>query len=331
MNGSVLEAEELHALLSAVAPKESTRALLATLPPLQQPENVEPHEFGEKPSTGPEEYPMFGSLHERLTEILLERWSAIFHRETPVFFKEITGNSYIELLDNDDPCIYFTLESEGHGTMLMVLDMALVVSYIDALLGGSGEIAPEEDATLTPVELRLAERIAQSTCDMLSKLWEPVREMTFTLHRIDMDSMNLALIADDVQCFSVTNVIVLGEKVRGDISLHYPLPFLEPMLMDMRRQAREQATDPDDGWGKELRTAIDQTPMELRLELGRCLLPIRDFLRLSPGDFLPMTLPEQEPSKIWIEQFPMFLASPGRQQGVLAAEILTTIKSGGNT
>ncbi len=330
MSTPVLEEEEVRALLGAAGLNESTSALLATFPPLPQPENVDAFEFGERREEGPEQYPMFGSLHERLAEILFESWGAVFHREIPVFFKETVEKSYIELLDSDEPRIYFTLESEDHGAMLMVLDMALVVSYIDALLGGNGEIAPEEGATLTHVELRLAERIAQSACTMLTRLWEPIRDITFQLRRIDLDSINLALTAEDVRCFSVTNVIVLGEEVRGDISLHYPLPFLEPMLMDMRKQAREQTSDPDDEWSIELREAIDQTPMELRLELGRCQLHIGDFMRMKPGDYLPLALSPQDPVRVWIEQVPMFQARPGQRQGVLAAEILARIEPGGN-
>ena len=330
MSKPVLDAEEVQALLSAVAPEEETTALLATLPPLQQPESVDAFKFGENHSAGLDQYPMFSNMHERLAEILTERWSAVFHRDVPVFFKELVEKSYLEVLDSDEPRIYFTLESPGHGTMLLVLDMALVVSYIDAILGGSGEIVPDEGALLTLVELRLAERIAESTCTLLSNLWKPIRSMEFKLRRIDMDPMSLAMTAEDVPCFSTTNVIVVGDEARGDFSLHYPLPFLEPMLMTMRKQAREKTGTFDDDWGKELHDAIDQTPLELRLELGRCRLHVKNFLHMKPGDFLPLALSEQEPAKLWVENLPLFSARPGQQQGMLAAEILEATHTGGN-
>lgn len=331
MNKPLLDQEEVKALLSAVAPEEETSALLATLPLLLQPENVDSFEFGEDQSVGPDQYPMFEHLHSRLTELIIERWGSIFHREIPVFFKELVEKSYIDLLDSDSPRIYFTLEHPDLGTMLMVLDMSLVVSYIDAMLGGSGEITPEEGTVLTPVELHLAERIVESTSAMLSSLWKPIRNMQLKLRRIDTDPMNLAMTAEDVPCFSVTNVIVLGEEARGDFSLHYPLPFLEPMLMAMRTQEREQKTMVDVKWESELRDAIDQTPVELRLEIGRCRFHVREFLKMKPGDTLPLILPEQEPAKLWADQYQLFLAKPGQQHGMLAAEILEPIPTGGQT
>ena len=113
--------------------------------------------------------------------------------------------------------------------------------------------------------------------------------------------------------------------------MHYPLPFLEPMLMSMRTQEREQKLHFDEHWERELRDAIDQTPIELRLEIGRCPLPVKNFLHMKPGDLLPLTLSEEDPATLWVEQYPLFLASPGQQQGMLAAEILEPIHIGGNT
>jgi len=330
MSKPVLDAEEVQALLSAVAPEEQTSAILATFSPLVQPENVETFALGENKTAGLDQYPMFSNMHERLAEVLTERWSSVFHRDVPVFFKDLVEKSYIDILDSDEPRVYFTLESHGHGTMLLVLDMALVVSYIDAILGGSGEVVPDEGATLTLVEVRLAERIAESVCTLLHKLWKPIRSMEFKLRRIDMDPMSLAMTAEDVPCFSTTNVIVVGEETRGDFSLHYPLPFLEPMLMTMRKQARDKSGSFDEEWGKELKESIDQAPLELRLELGRCRLQVRNFLHMKPGDLLPLTLSEQEPAKLWVENIPLFTASPGQQEGMLAAEILESIHIGGN-
>jgi len=331
MNKPILEAEEVHALLSAVAPEEQEKALFATLPPIPQPKKVDVFEFSETQGIGVDQHPMFSHLHNRTVEIFSEWWGSVFHREVTVFFKELVDKSYIEALDSDEPRAYFTLECTGHGTILVVLDMALVVSYIDAMLGGTGEVVPEEGKTLTLVELRLAERIAESASNILAKLWKPLRSMDFNLRRIDTDPTSLAMTADDVSCFSVSHVIVLGEEVRGDITLHYPLPFLEPMLMSMRVQAREQSASTDTNWNRTLLSAVDHFPLTLRLELGRCHLLVRDFLQLKPDDLLPMILPEDETSTVWVEKHQMFYALPGQQQGMLAAEILDPINIGGKT
>lgn len=328
----ILEAEEVAALMQAVAPEEATEALLSTFPPLPQPEKVDDFEFAEGTAEGgPEQYPMFGTMHERIVEIATERWSSIFNNEIPVFFKELKQQSYLEVLDSDIPRVYFTFECTGLGTMLAVYDLNLVVSYIDAMLGGNGELSIDESLmTLSPIEMRLSQRIAESTITMLERLWHPVRELKFQLRRTDIDPMAMALTAEDVPCFSVAHIIVLGEEMRGEFSLHYPLPFLEPMLGAMRSQVREQRVSHDEQWVKDLNAALDMAPLRLRLEMGRCRMHVGDFLNIQPGDILPFAVAEDEAATLWVESLPAFRAQAGRHQGMLAAEILEPITIGGN-
>ncbi len=326
MTEPVLNKGEIQALLSAIAPEEEASALLASLPKMPQPENVETFEFREEEKSGLNDYPRFSQMHDRFTEVLMSNWKINFTQSISVFFKETVESSYFEVLDSDEPRIYFTLECPSAGSMLVVLDKALVVSYIDALLSGRGEVTPDEEAVLTPLELKLAERIATSTATMLADLWSPIINLDFKLKQIDMDPMNLLMTAEDELCFSVTNVIVLGEEVRGDISLCYPFSFLEPMLITMRSQAREPTGSVDEEWNSQLKKSILHTPVELRLEFGGCKIRVQDFLNFKIDDFLPITLPEREPATLWIDKYQSYLAIPGQQDGMLAAEILDTIK-----
>jgi len=179
---------------------------------------------------------------------------------------------------------------------------------------------------LTPLEVKLSERIATTTSELLGELWSPIIKLDFQLRQVDMDPMNLLMTAEDQSCFSVTNVIVLGEAVRGDITICYPFSFLEPMLITMRSQTREHAESIDEEWNSQLKTSILQSPIELRLELDRCNIRVQDFLNFKIGDFLPLTLPESEPAKLWIDKHQSYTATPGQQDGMLAAEILDTIK-----
>ncbi len=326
MNEPILNPEEVSALLHTVAPQERANALLRTLPPMSQPRQVESFGFGGNQIAGPENYPMFSNLHQQpLAELITERWQSAFGHEIPVFFKEMLEQSYLDILDADIPRIYFTLEASGSGSMLAVLDTQLAVSYIDAMLGGNGDISDRDDVSLTMVEHRLAERIAESIGHILTRLWQPVRRIQFSLGRMDTDPMALALTAEDVNCFSVSYVIVLGEEVRGELSVHYPLPFLEPMLEAMRTQERVKPRKVDQQWTRELRLAIDQVPLQIRLEMGHCHMYVKDFMYMKPGDMLPLTVPEDEPATVWIESIPAFYARPGAQKGMLAAEILDPV------
>lgn len=328
MSEPILNEGEIKALLGAVAPEEEANALLASFPEMLQPENVDAFEFREQEKSSLDDYPRFTQMHDKFTDVLTHNWKIKFTQSISMFFKETVESSYFEVLDSDEPRIYFTLESPGAGDMLVILDKALVMSYIDALLSGSGEVVPEEDIPLTLLELKLAERIASSTAELLDDLWDPIAKLHFKLKQVDMDPMNLLMTGTDESCFLVTNVIVLGEQVRGDITLCYPFSFLEPMLITMRSQAREPTASLDEEWSSQLKSSILHSPIELRLELGRCNIRVQDFLNFKTDDFLPITLPEKEPAKLWIDNHPSYFAMPGQQDGMLAVEILDIIKHG---
>lgn len=332
MSEPVLNPEEVSALLQTVAPQETASALLAALPPLHQPEKVDSFGFGENQIAGPENYPMFSSLHEQpLAQLIIDRWQHDFRRDIPAFFKDMTEQSYLDILDSDIPRLYFTLEVSGLGSMLAVLDTGLALAYVDALLGGSGDISGREDLTLTLVETKLAERVAESIGNILTRLWRPVREISFSLGRMDADPMALAMTAEDITCFSVSQVIVLGEDIRGELSVHYPVPFLEPMLEAMRSQEKTAKKLVDKQWVTELKAAVDHVPFQLKLEMGHCHTHVRDFMYIKPGDMLPLTVAENDPAILWIEGLPAFHVRPGGQHGMLAAEILDPITTGDMT
>ena len=317
MSDPVLEAEEIAALMQAVVPEEKAIALFAALPPVEQPKKVDNFEFSGNADFGPESFPMFGNMHERIAEMMTERWNNAMRREVPVFFKDLLKRSYLDILDADTPRVYFTIDSPGLDSMLIVLDMPLVIAYIDAVLGGDGVVDDLERMTLTSVETRLAARMMDMIDVILSRLWQPVRSLKLQLRRIDTDPMSLALTAEDVTCFSVTHIIVLNEEVRGEFSLHYPLPFLEPMLETMRMQDRVKTQAVDEEWEKILKASIDGVPLQIRLELDRCRILVRDFLRLK--------VPEDDPITLWAEDLPLFEVQPGQHQGMLAAEIIGPI------
>ncbi len=326
MKQATLNEEEMQALLEAMTPEEKASAMLASFPAMPQPEDIDDFSFREKQETNLSDYPRFTQMHDRFTEILATHWKATFSRNIPVFFKEGSEGSYFEALDSDESQVYFTIESPGLGYMTVAFGKALVLSYIDRMLSGSGIVIPDEDTQLTRLELKLAERIAATICDMLAELWAPVLPLDFKLYQIDLDLMNMLMTIEDETCFSITNVTVLGEEVRGEISLIYPFSFLEPMLINLRSSVREQVDSVDEEWCRHLKHALMKAPVELRLEVGRCQVRVHDFLHLKAGDFLPLKLPEDEPATIWIDEYPSYRARAGQQHGMLAAEILNPIK-----
>ncbi len=323
----ILAPEEIDALMEAVVPSEEADALFATLPDVPQPEVVEDFDFEVAANSGPERYPLFSTLQQRMTESLKELWVETFQREIQLDGENIEQRVYADIVaeDKENPQVYFTYDVQDLGRMVVAWDLPLVVAYIDAMLGGPGEAYGEDSDVLSPVEMKLASRIGKSLEKLLGRMWTPVVAKHYMLQKIEVEAQFLGLASSSDMCFSVPFAIEISEDFKGHIQLHYPRTFLAPILDNLRTVSSDEVTPLDLAWQSQLEKGLDQVPLTARLEFGTCHLNIQQFLSLRAGDFLPLNKNEHDPAKLWVSSVSLFEAMPGSQDGVLAAEILSPV------
>ena len=330
MSEPILAPEEIEALMAKVAPSEETEALFAALPPIKQPEQVDEYHFGSADDDSPSRYPMFVNLQERLVEMLDEQWDELFRRDISVQVDKLESTVYKDLITVEEPQVYFVFEVDGYGKMLMTCSTAMIVAFVDAMLGGEGE-SSDAPQSLSAVELRLSERIAEKLASSLSELWAPVHVLDFQVHKLDDDPQFLAVTSAHEKCFSAYFKVKISDTLSSPFGIHYPHPFIEPMLDSLRVTVSDEPTETDTEWADALMDSISHTPTNIRFQLDRCQIDIGTFLELKPGDFLPMKIRQNELCTIWIEDTCMFEARPGDQNGMLAAEIVAHSKPGGKS
>jgi len=320
----ILAPEEIDALMQAVVPSEEADALFATLPDVPQPEHVEAFDFASSDPSGPERYPLFSTLQHRMKESLKELWSETFQRDILTESKGIEQRIYENILEDDKktPQVYFIYDVDGFGRMVVAYDLALIIAYIDAMLGGHGETFDEGSDVLSPVEMKLSRRIGLALEKVLLKMWSPVCNMNYQLQKIEVEAQFLGVAAISDMCFSVGFQLELSDELKGAVSLHYPRSFLEPVLDNLRTAATDDLGVHDASWTKSLEKGLTQVPITMRLEFGQCHLDIQQFLGLRAGDFLPLSKNEHDPATLWVSSSPMFEVMPGSQDGQLAAELL---------
>ena len=327
MSEPILAPEEIEALMAEVGPSEHTEALFASLPPVSQPAQVDAFYFDDASEDSPSRYPMFVNLQERMVEMMDEQWDELFQRDISIQVERLEGTVYKQLIAESKPQVYFVFEVDGYGRMMFTFDTAIIVAFVDAMLCGEGE-ATDTPQTLSPVEMRLSERIAERMASTLSKLWEPVHAMHFKPYKLDYDPQFLAVTGATEKCFSAYFEAQLSDTLTGNMGVHYPRSFLDPLLETLRVTVSDEPKEPDSEWENSLLERISNTPAELRFELGRCQIDIGSFLTLQPGDMLPLKTRTSDPCSLWIEDVPLFQAQPGEKEGNLAAEIITAIQHG---
>lgn len=327
MSEPILAPEEIEALMAEVAPSEHADALFAALPPLKQPENVDTYNFFTAELNSPDRYPMFINLQERLIEMLDEQWDEMFKRDVSIQLEGIEASIYKDIVANEKPLVYFVYGVEGYGRMMLTFDISLIVAFVDAMLGGEGETS-DKPQTLSLVELKLSERIADKLAKTLTSLWSPIHPMDFDFFKLDYDPQFLAVTTALQSCYSVYFDIILSEDLHGQMGVHYPRPFLEPILDTLRVTVGSGPADTDTEWEDAMLDRLSQTSASVRFEMADCKIDIKTFLSLKPGDYLPLKVRSDDPCTLWVESIPLFQAKPGERDGMLAAEITEEIEPG---
>jgi len=330
MSEPILAPEEIEALMAEIGPSEQTDAMFATLPPMPQPEHVDTYCFSNVDEDSPERYPMFVNLQERLIEMLDEQWGEVFRRDINVKMDKLESTLYKELITVDHPQVYFVFEVEANGRMMVTFDTTMIVAYVDAMLGGDGEATGDPEA-LSPVEMKLSERISDKIGQTLSALWKPVHPLEFVIFKIDHDPQFLAMTGAMEKCFTTYFDVKISDELTCQMGIHYPRSFLEPMLEILRVAVSDEPTNTDNEWSDNLMEQLARTSANLCVEMGRCQIDIGAFLALKPGEFLPLTTRVNDPCSIWVESVPLFQARAGEKDGALAAEILDPIDNGGQS
>ncbi|MDX8391283.1 MAG: FliM/FliN family flagellar motor switch protein [Mariprofundaceae bacterium] len=324
----VLEPEEIAALIEKIAPDEEAQAFFATLPAIPQPEQVDAFTYESESPEGPERYPLYAVIQQHLAENLREHCSELFQRQVSLETESMDQEDYGELIASENSRAYLVFECDNLGLMLIIIDTPLIVAYVDALLGGSGEKHDHMDE-LSPVEERLAARLAMTLKNMLEASWKPVQPVTFNLIKVETDVEFLGVAANKDSCFKTSFNIKLCKDISGLVHICYPRSFLEPILNKLRANTQETPAATDEAWTADLHACLQEAPVELRLELGSSPMKVRDFLALKEGDHLPMFKRESDAVTLWVESEPMFQAMAGQHNDALAAEIIEVKTNGG--
>ncbi|MDX8389618.1 MAG: FliM/FliN family flagellar motor switch protein [Mariprofundaceae bacterium] len=320
---SILDPEEVAALMASVAPDEKAQAIFSSLPPLHQPREVTDFHFDQQNNDdGPNNYPLFVTLQERMAEGLTGQWSEIFQREVGVVCGDLSIQNYGDIIHEEDARVFFAYQAEPFGRMMVTCDTQTVIAYVDAMLGGSGEVVGEAAATLSPVEHKLCERIADTIDLQMESQWLPVQKIDFVIYKIETDPQFLSVANTSEDCFSVRFDVDLGLETKGKLYIHYPRAFLEPMLDGLRSVVQDEPVAIDEGWASSLNHAIHDVPLTLCMEMGNCQIDIETFLNMKPGDWLPLKRADNDPVTLSIDSVPVYLAKAGQQNGMLAAEII---------
>ncbi|HIA09088.1 MAG TPA: flagellar motor switch protein FliM [Chromatiaceae bacterium] len=210
------------------------------------------------------------------------------------------------------------------GTALFVIDPNLVFAVVDNYFGGTGRFHTKvEGREFTPTELRVVQMLLQLAFGDLTDAWKPALELEFEYKSSEVNPQ-FATIVSPSEVVVVTRFNIEIEGVGGEFHITLPYSMIEPIREQLDAGVQSDSSDVDQRWVHSLRRDIEHAEVEVASELGQTTLTVSDIMGLSPGDIIPIDMPETV--SVDAEGVPLFLGTLGVSRGNSAIKITKVIE-----
>ncbi len=210
------------------------------------------------------------------------------------------------------------------GTALLVLDPVLVFALVDNFFGGVGRFKGKIDGReFTPTENRVIQIVIREIFAALTEAWAPVISMNFEFVHSEMNPQ-FANIVSPVEAVIVTRFHIELEGGGGDIHITIPYSMIEPIRDLLDAGVQTDRMEHDERWAGALREEMMDAELELSSTLVETRISIGEFVRLRPGDVIPIDLPDAV--TVLAEEVPIFRASFGTATGNNAVRLVQPIR-----
>jgi len=321
MGEEILSRDELDALMDGVKSGE-----VATDEGTAAPGEVRAHDFARRGRTLNGRLPGLDQIEERAARQLRDNYFRVLRRRAEIATETVRIETFEECVAALPPgtSVHVVRAKPLRGNGFVAFDAALVSTFVDHFFGGAGGTrrsgGPRE---LTQGELRVVQIALREALSAFSAAWAPVTTLEFDIagHGANLQYATLHA-SRDLVCTSTLHVVFDGGE--GDLRLVVPYATIEPVRSLLDGSPKSERVEGDAQWSANLRDDVLDAEIELASNLVETSIRIGDFLKLRPGDVIPVDLPELV--TLGADEIPLFHARVGTAGGYNALRLVEPVK-----
>lgn len=257
-------------------------------------------------------------------------FAARMREQVHVEVQDVDVISFAEfLLALPAPCNAFIYELDGLDGHGAVFDLGRELSFfsVDRLLGGSGPVGIP-DRTLSTIETRLVQTIADRAAHELKEAWKDHVPMDFTLLGTETVP-EMIQIANREDTMLVANLHLRTDDWESVLMASLPFAVLEKFFTTSAPSRLRRSHEPEEerlANHQQLTEALRSAAVEVGVALPGFDLPFRDIAEIEVGTVLRTPIPIDSPAHIYVSGQQRFLGTPGKIGDRLAVGILEPLE-----
>jgi flagellar motor switch protein FliM len=256
-------------------------------------------------------------------------------------FAERAGASLSVLLSRDATMQFTSMESAKSGDLQAALptpgslavvrlkplpgfgfvsvEPALLLTLLDGFFGGSGRALADSQAAVAPAAQRFLSLLLRSFTADLTAAWAPVTPLELELVKQETNPRLVQLGAPNESVLVLKFTVEFGAR-SGRIDWLLPESLLAPVREALAADGGQTAVRKQEAWAPVLTSALQDAEVDTRAVLAQAQISLRELVRLSPGDIIPIEAPQQ--ATLFAGEVPLYRGRFGVSQGRNALKIL---------
>lgn len=214
----------------------------------------------------------------------------------------------------------------GHG--VLAVENGLLFSMLERMFGGrkaspiGGAMDPAARGRLSAIEQTVVRRLVRMFSVAMEASWSTQVPVRVRLDRTEQKAGNLGIAKGDDNLVATT-FAVRADGLEGNMHFALPLSALDAHKEELD-VGGERSEAQDRAWRKTQEEAIRGVRVDVVAELGRAHIPLRQLLRMQPGEVLRLDQAPDDPVVVRVEGVAKFTGQPTVRYGNLAIELSGT-------
>ena len=206
------------------------------------------------------------------------------------------------------------------GYAFVSVEPALLLTLLDGFFGGSGRAIADSQAVVAPAAQRFLALMLRSLAADLSAAWTPVTPIELELVKQETNPRLVQLGAANEPVLVLKFTVEFGAR-SGHIDWLLPEALLAPVREALAADGGQTALRKQEAWAPVLTSALQDASVDTRAVLAQAQISLRELVRLSPGDIIPIEPPQQ--ATLYAGDVPLYRGRFGVSQGRNALKILS--------
>jgi flagellar motor switch protein FliM len=206
------------------------------------------------------------------------------------------------------------------GFAFVSVEPSLLLTLLDGFFGGSGRAAVDGQAAIAPAAQRFLALMLRGFAADLTAAWAPVTPVELELVKQETNPRLVQLGAPQESLLVLKFTVEFAAR-SGRIDWLLPETLLAPVRETLAADGGQTVLRKQDAWAPVLTRALQDAEVDTRAILAQAQVSLRELVRLSPGDIIPIEPPQQV--TLFAGDVPLYRGRFGVSQGRNALKILS--------